>query len=343
MKKRPKQRPIRVLVECNERLGPARDGFWGFTTEYPVDGGEDLMYPISIRELARCKIKYTSPALPDGVSAKIWNKVPDRVKAKLFTIWLRVGRVPESVLESRTIFLPKKEETVLPSDTRPISISSVVLRHFHKLLTGRLSELVEPKLDSKQCGFRPRDGIAFCISQLDRVLTDTRNEKRGLCLVSLDLCKAFDSISHQAIFYTLESMGLDKKFISYLRYVYGNGRTRLTYGGEESAPILPGRGVRQGDPLSPLIFNVVFDNVLRSVPDQLGLRCRGEWVSKLAFADDLVLCAENAVDLQHVLDMAMPVVRACGLKVNEQKSVSLTWLACGKDKRRIYDHRPTLN
>ncbi|KAG8175855.1 hypothetical protein JTE90_013405 [Oedothorax gibbosus] len=256
----------------------------------PVGGGEDLMYPISIRELARYKIKYTSAAGPDGVTAKVWNKVPDRVKAKLFTIWVRV----------------------------------------------------EPKLDSKQCGFRPRDGIAFCISQLDQVLSDTRNEKRGLCLVSLDLCKAFDSVSHQAIFHTLESLGLDKRFISYLRYVYGNGRTRLTYGGNESAPILPGRGVRQGDPLSPLIFNVVFDNVLRSVPDHLGLRCRGEWISKLAFADDLVLCAENAVDLQHVLDTALPVVRACGLKVNEQKSVSLTWLACGKDKRRIYDHRPTI-
>lgn len=257
---------------------------------------------------------------------------------------LRVARVRseerekrEFLIDSRTIFIPKKEDVSSPTDLRPISIASVVLRHHNKILAKRLSLALEDCLDEFQFGFRPFDGIAKGLTTLDSILKNSKMNLEGLSLASIDLRKAFDSISHQAIRVTLEKFILPKGFNNYVSFLYEKAKTKLHFGGEVSAAIHPAKGVRQGDPVSPFLFIMVFDNVLRKIPRSEGVMCEGKMTNHITYADDLILMTNEKKGLQHIFDEIVPTLSATGLEINVEKSFALHWIKDGKRKRLLFD------
>lgn len=171
---------------------------------------------MTLGEVAECRISFKSSPGPDKVTVKEWNKVPDRAKAKLFTTWLRIAKVPSFVTESRTIFIPKKEEVKSPAELRPISIASVILRHHNKIIAKRLSKVLENTLDEYQFGFRPFDGTAKGLTILDQTIRKSKMNQMGLSMGSIDLKKAFDSVDHYAIEIALRRLEFPELFISYI-------------------------------------------------------------------------------------------------------------------------------
>lgn len=93
-------------------------------------------------EVKKAKLPTDSACGPDGLSVKSLNRIPVRIRCKLFTLWLLLGQVLPFILDSKTIFIPKKECSHSPADLRPISISSVLCRQFHKVLATRLSSII---------------------------------------------------------------------------------------------------------------------------------------------------------------------------------------------------------
>ena len=86
-----------------------------------------------------------------------------------------------------------------------------------------------------------------------------------LSVAFLDVSTAFDSVSHASLLLAAERMGVPGRFISYLRSLYTEASTVLQVDGQLSGPMVQNRGVKQGDPLSPLLFNCVIDWALRTV------------------------------------------------------------------------------
>lgn len=78
----------------------------------------------------------------------------------------------------------------------------------------------------------------------------------------IDIKKAFDSVSHDSITWALLNKGLPSKLVQYIKYIYENSEICIEVDGEQSETIKPGRSVRQGDPLSSIIFNIVMDEIL---------------------------------------------------------------------------------
>lgn len=228
--------------------------------------------------------------------------MPISILVRVLNIILWCGGLPRHLRMSRTIFIPKKDISTDPGDFRPITIPSVIVRQLHTILAKRLASALP--LDSRQRAFIAADGCADNTTLVDLLLRDHQRRHACCYIASLDVSKAFDSVSHNAIFGSLESYGLPKQFIHYLKSVYETSGTRLIGEGWISETIYPSRGVKQGDPLSPVLFNIIIDRLLRSLPEDIGCSIGSARSNALAFADDLILCASTPTGLQLLIDTA---------------------------------------
>lgn len=174
---------------------------------------EGVWAPITEAEVISIKLPAASAPGLDGMTVKRWmSEVPAIIRAALFNIFIMTGTIPHRFLNSRTVLIPKTGDLLQPSNYRPISVASVVLRHFHKILAVRLSS--HGLLDNRQRGFISADGCAENVAVLSSVLLDARTSLKPVHVVTLDVRKAFDTVSHLGIYEVLIKYGLPSSVTS---------------------------------------------------------------------------------------------------------------------------------
>ncbi|KAK8754746.1 hypothetical protein V5799_002552 [Amblyomma americanum] len=202
----------------------------------------------------------TAPGL-DGLTGKDLRRVPVALLLVLLDILILTRHLPVCLRNARTVFLPKILGADSAAQFRPITISSVLERLFHKILANRL--LAEIQLDCRQWAFLPVDGCAENILLLSMALQECKTSCRPLYKATLDLTKVFDSVAVDAILRGAAVRGCGQDILDYLEEFYQTSSTGLEFEGLKKL-IHPSRRVRQGDPLSPLLLNLVLDEWLRS-------------------------------------------------------------------------------
>ena len=205
----------------------------------------------------------------------------------------------------------------------------------HKILAKRVSK--EIPLDDRQRGFRPTDGCLDNITLLDIALRYHNNKFKTLFLATLDVTKAFDSISHKTLEKVMVSRGFPRLMVDYLMDCYGQSTTTLTSRGWESKPIHPSIGVKQGDPLSPMLFNLVIDQLLKRLPTHITSDIDGVKVNAMAFADDMTLLASTGPEFQELINVTSRFLRACGMKLNPAKCLTCSIVPAPHLKKSAVD------
>jgi len=140
----------------------------------------------------------TSPS-PDGITKERllqWDR-QGRKLANMFSSWLVAGLIPNAFKRCQTTLIPKTSDTDKLGDInnwRPITIGSVVLRLFLRILTGRLT--VSCPIHPRQRGFIASPGCSEN-TLLAGVMKMSKTKKRSLAVVFVDFAKAFDTVSHE--------------------------------------------------------------------------------------------------------------------------------------------------
>ncbi|NXU79263.1 PO21 protein, partial [Oreotrochilus melanogaster] len=132
--------------------------------------------------------------------------------------------------------------------------------------------------------------------------------------------KAFDTVSHQHIITSLKERGVDDHIISLIANMYHNTNTRIKLSDGQSDPISIQIGVKQGDPMSPLLFNLAVDpllNKLETIGNGFHIHCKT--VTAMAFADDLVLLSDSWEGMKNNIAIVEAFCALTGLKTQGEK------------------------
>ena len=335
-------------LDQHEGVGQGELGeYWGnlfsgtadfvpFNTQHTRGVDHTLAKPIQQSEVRKAlsKLKSTSPGA-DKVDRAILRRVGCKKLTVLYNLFLKTSFVPVELKEGRVTLLPKKDRPTLPSEFRPITVSSMILRTFHTILNGRLAAI---PIRETQKGFMKRDGIAENTAILKSLLKWTGKRKTSLYLCLLDVSKAFDSVAHEAIIAAIRRLGVPELLVQYVANLYTDAHIWVC-----GRRVKLGRGVRQGCPLSTFLFNAVIDMCLDGVKVAYGLKLADHLtLADLFFADDGVLVSNSKIGLSKLLEHVVDRFGKVGLKLNAEKSQSLAVVWNGKLKRRAVDPTPFL-
>ena len=175
-----------------------------------------------------------------------------------------------------------------------------------------MSRVVE--IDDAQKGFKAEDGVAANLSIIKDLVRTAKAEKRPLYVAFVEFRKAFDSVFHRAILKSAGAAGLNEASVRYLQTVYSSLMTDVM-----GVRVGMTRGVAQGDPLSPTLFNLILQTALTKLPQDVGVPYGGELLRYLAFADDIVLVATSRSGLQVAIQTFTQEAKHLGLQPSINK------------------------
>jgi len=221
------------------------------------------------------------------------------------------------------VFLPKKSsgnhegvDFYEPANTRPLSIVNCDNRLMASAMRLRIEPILQTVVSSDQQGF-------LCGRSLLKNIIDIDDQMRAAALaggfpaaIFFDFAAAFPSISQDFLFTTLRDIGLPRETVQFIKNLYFENKCLIAMGGEKFEGFCVTAGIRQGCPLSPLLFAVVADLLLRRLKNKFPNSMRR------AYADDLAMVLPDVLkEGGHILDCFNDYHRVSGLKLNMGKVV----------------------
>jgi hypothetical protein len=261
-----------------------------------------------------------------------WRHVLAPLLSELFVCCVRDGVLPAAWKMARISPLYKKGPLLQPASYRMLAVSSVLYRVFANALRTPVTDwcVAEGKVPAEQFGFYPGRDTAQPSFILRHVCQAARWAKhKGQRATSkvyagfVDFTQAYDRIDRQQLWQHLAQIGMPSWMLGAVMAMYARDSYTFVDGERRSCPLCPTKGVKQGCPLSPLLFSLYINDLApRLTQPTHGARIFGSSrrVTHLFYADDLVLLAESPRGLQAMLDALRGYCTHKGLTVNTAKS-----------------------
>ena len=206
-----------------------------------------------------------------------------------------------------------------------------------KFITLRLSRVLGSLVDPDQNCSVPGRSITSNVTLLRDVLDYIERTNESGILVSLDQEKAFDRVNHSFLFRLLEHLGFGPSFVKWVHTLYTSANMRIILNGYLSGKIELERGVRQGDPLSPLLYVLcveVLASQIRSSPFISGFilpGAGGAYFRVRQYADDTTTFLKNVSSLVQLFNLVSIYERGSGAKLNCSKTEAM-WLGAWRSR-----------
>lgn len=299
----------------------------------------EITKEITKKELREMILSFKKKKAPgtNELPAECIQEAPEKVLDYLLLIFntvLRTQEIPSEWRESKLYTLHKGGDASNPSNYRPITLLNIQYKIFMKIIAQRTMRLLEEQkaFTNIQGGWRKNRAthqkIQLLVSAIQHTI-DSEKKRIPIHIAYVDLSKAYDSVSHEYLFKTLEKSGFSDEFVNLMKKVStGNICSVITpYGNTETYTL--SRGVRQGCPFSTVLFSLLLEPCFRWIDEETGfsIEMQGEKVSvnMLGFADDMAILGSSHNNIEVKWKKLTRFCKAAGLTIsNDPKSKEKT-------------------
>lgn len=304
------------IIECQQNL----------VTGLPADECgllEEMVSENRIRAAIFKFLPYKSPG-PDRIVPAMLQQGAEviiPVLAPLIKASIQMGHIPSVWRKVKVIFIPKigRSDFTDASSFRPITLSSFILKVIERLIEWNIREYIEtrcplhPAQHAYQKGKSTETALHSLVTRLEKCIGH-----KDVAFVSfLDISGAFNNVSFQAIIQALEERNIDSFIICWIRNMLSS-RLVLSSRGEANIAVSVNRGCPQGGVLSPLLWSLVVDDLLKKL-EKLGIFAQ-------AYADDVAIPVVGKIPsvlsdiTSSTLNFVMKWCQDKGLTVNPSKT-----------------------
>jgi hypothetical protein len=307
------------------------EGFWTEKGRLTNEEAQELIRPFTVTELEEAlkdMDSNTAPG-PDGLSVSFYKEFWSEVKHTMLKMFrdLHRGTLNLSRLNYGMISLiPKTKEANNIRQYRPICLLNVDYKWFTKVLTMRLTPFAGKLISETQTAFIPGRYILEGVVILHETLHELRVSKVPGVILKLDFEKAYDKVSWKFMMEVLRKKNFPGKWLDWMKQIIEGGKVGININGAPGSFFSTHRGLRQGDPLSPLLFNLVSDALATMLEKSketnqnrgVILHLIEGGLTHLQYADDTIILDEQTILNAKFLLYCFEDMS--GLKINYQKS-----------------------
>ncbi len=271
----------------------------------------------------------------DGLTVEFYRKFWDKIGPLViesFEVAHASGSM--SVSQRRGIITLIHKDKDLPRDLlnnwRPITLTNVDYKILAKCMARRLQNVLKTYIDEDQVGYIKGRSITTVVRLIDDVLEYVRYRNETGIIIAIDYTKAFDSINKQFICKALQCFGVGPSFLQWVSVLMKDTESCIQYNGWTSPYFHTARGVRQGCPLSPLLFITAVEllGILIRQNNQLSGIKVPDWqaggnkreVRIAQYADDTTFFTSDFASCELALTLVERFALVSGLHLNKRKT-----------------------
>lgn len=269
---------------------------------------------------------------PDGFNFAFVKKAWGIIKAdvlEFFRDFHQNGKLTKGVNATFVVLIPKVEGPSNFNDFRPISMVGWLYKLLSKVLANRFRKVLPKFVGETQAAFLGGRQILDGVLIANEVIDEWKQSGNQGLILKLDFEKAYDCVCWPFLFKMLKNMGCGHKWISWIKTCVTSATLSVLINGSATSQFKMERGLRQGDPISPLLFNVVAEglNIIferaraEEVISGISFGNNSPAISHLQFADDtIIFCKCELAEVVAIKGLLGIFEQLSGLKINFSKS-----------------------
>lgn len=316
-----------------ELLGHQRQNNEENTNETEIENqrGEEQTEEIKMEELMNVIKKLKNGKTPgnDKITTEMIKNLGETGREILLQIinkaW-KNEKIPEEWGIALIKPIHKKGDKQTCENYRGITLLNTIVKIYEQIINNRLKIILEPQLAEPQSGFRPGRNTQDHIFTIKQIIEKKQPQNKNIFLAFIDLQKAFDTVPRGKVWKGLREKGINNKIIKVIQDLYKNNTNYIINNNMKSEGFKTEMGLRQGGGLSPTLFNVHMDGIIKKSEQEanklfIGYRnLERVEITAGVFADDVVITAGSEKKLQENLKVWKEKMEEEGMEININKT-----------------------
>jgi hypothetical protein len=287
----------------------------------------------------------------DGFPAEFYQVFWELIKYVLLALFndFHSGTLPLCSLNFGTIILlPKCKEANIIQQYRPICLLNVSFKIFTKVATNRLTSVAQKVINPIQTAFIPGRNILEGVVVLHETIHEMHRKKQSGVIFKIDFEKTYEKVKWSFVKQRRQMKGLSETWCQWIEAMTQNGHGGIKINDQTRENFQTKKGLRQGDPLSPILFNIVADMLailvnrakLNGQIDGVVPHLVENGLSILQYADDTIIFMDNDLEKAKNLKLLLSAFnQLSGLKINFHKS-EIFLFGDAKNSEVVYSQLP---